>query len=30
VQAHGGRIAAASNIHEGSVFAIYLPLHEEE
>jgi signal transduction histidine kinase len=29
-QAHGGRIAAASNIHEGSVFAIYLPLHEEE
>ncbi len=30
VQAHGGRIAAASNIHEGSVFAIYLPLAEEE
>jgi signal transduction histidine kinase len=30
VQAHGGRIAVSSDIHLGSVFAIYLPLHGKE
>lgn len=29
IQAHGGSIAVASRLHEGSVFAIYLPLDEE-
>lgn len=29
VEAHGGRIAAASTLGEGSIFAFYLPLWEE-
>jgi two-component system, sensor histidine kinase and response regulator len=29
VEAHGGRIAIASDMHLGSVFAVYLPLHGE-
>jgi signal transduction histidine kinase len=30
VRAHNGRITAASDLHEGSVFAVYLPLYEGE
>jgi signal transduction histidine kinase len=29
VEAHGGKITASSNLHEGSIFVVYLPLVEE-